>query len=782
MKAACLHCGGPLSAATAEEFCCAGCRAAHALVKGLGLDDYYRRRALDPHQPLLKPNTGAPAIHDFSAYALTEADGSQTLHLMVEGLHCAACVWLIESVLARQKGVVRARLNMTTRRLVLTWRPGEARPEALVGAVQALGYRLAPYDPAKLAGAQSAEERALLKAMAVAGFAAGNIMLLSVSVWAGHDQGMGEATRGLMHWLSALIALPAIAYAGRPFFRSAFLALRAGRTNMDVPISIGVTLTALMSLAETVRGGPHAYFDSAVTLLFFLLIGRYLDGRARGRARGAAEHLLALAARPVSVLGDEGSVHACPPERVRPGDRVLVAMGERIGIDGVVEEGRSEIDTSLVTGESAPRPVEPGQPVFAGTLNLGAALRLRATATAQNTLLAEIVRLMEAAEQGRARFTALADRVARLYAPVVHTAALLTFLGWVFLGGLDWRLALLNAVAVLIVTCPCALALAVPAVQVIAAGRLLKRGILVKSPTALERLASADRVVLDKTGTLTLGHPVLKAGDGSAGDLAQAARLAQTSRHPLARALAKAAPGAVPLSGVTEFPGLGLEGAGLRLGRRDWVAPDLDAPAALGPELWLGRPGKPPLRFTFADPLRPDAPQAVAALAARGLVVELLSGDRPETVAEAARETGIAAWRAGQSPTDKAQRLADLKAQGHRPLMVGDGLNDAPALAGAHVSISPASAADVSQTAADLVFQGERLDAVVEALDVAARADRLIRENLAAALVYNVLAVPLAVAGWLTPLLAAIAMSSSSLIVILNALRLARDGRATGAR
>ncbi|MBI4969875.1 MAG: cadmium-translocating P-type ATPase [Rhodospirillales bacterium] len=774
---ACRHCGGPLGSEAGDGFCCSGCRAAFDLVHGLGLDEYYRRRTLDPNLPLLKPETDAFQQRDFAAYAQPRADGTRVLHLMVEGLHCAACVWLIESVLAHQAGVVAARLNMTTRRLVLAWRPGETDAETLVGTVAALGYRLVPYDPQRLAQAQARDERDLLKAMAVAGFAAGNVMLLSVSVWAGHEQGMGEATRGLMHWLSALIALPAIAYAGRPFFRSAFSALRAGRTNMDVPISIGVLLTALMSLAETMRGGPHAYFDSAITLLFFLLIGRYLDGRARGRARGAAEHLLALAARPVTVIEADGRLRLCPPDQVPPEARVLVAMGERIGVDGVVTDGHSDLDTSLVTGESTPRAVGPDDPVFAGTLNLSAPLWLRATATADNTLLAEIVRLMEAAEQGRARFTALADRVARLYAPVVHSAALLTFLGWVVLGGLDWRLALLNAVAVLIVTCPCALALAVPAVQVIACGRLLGRGILVKSPTALERLARADHAVLDKTGTLTLGRPDLKPGDWTPDDLAQAARLAQSSRHPLARALVRAAPHVAPLTGVTELPGQGLAWQDWRLGRRAWAAPDQSASDALGPEMWLAGPGRAPTRFAFADPLRPDAAPTAAGLTQRGLAVEVLSGDRPETVAEAAREAGIALWRAEQSPADKAARLAELKAQGKHTLMIGDGLNDAPALAGADVSLSPATAVDASQTAADVIFQGERLEPVLEALDVARQADRLIRQNLGLALVYNMLAVPLAVGGFVTPLVAAIAMSSSSLLVIVNALRLAGTAR-----
>jgi Cu2+-exporting ATPase len=603
-------------------------------------------------------------------------------------------------------------------------------------------------------------------------------MLLSVSVWAGHVQGMGEATRALMHWFSALVALPAVAYAGRPFFASAWAALRHGRTNMDVPIAVGVTLAAAMSLFETIRGGPHAYFDAAVMLLFFLLIGRYLDRRARGHARAAAERLLALAEGAITVLDEAGRARTMPPAQVAAGMTVLAAAGERIGVDGRVIDGVSELDTSLITGESLPRPVRPGDPVFAGTLNLGAPLRLEVSAVGDGTLLAEIARLMELAEQRRRRFVVLADRIAQRYAPAVHGLALATFLGWALLVGAPWQVALLNAVAVLIITCPCALGLAVPAVQVIASARLLRRGILLKSATAFERLAQVDTVVLDKTGTLTRGRPALDPDapvDPEA--LGIAASLAAASRHPLARALIAARPDAPAAAGVVEHPGRGLSwqsAAGeIRLGSRAFCGIDETGEDA-GPELWLIRPGHAPTRFAFADELRADAAAVVRALAARGLALELLSGDRPPAVAAAAQALGIEHWRAGCTPAAKSARLEALAAAGRRTLMVGDGLNDAPALAAAHVSLSPSSAIDISQNAADAVFQGERLEPVVELLEVARRADVLIRQNLALALGYNLLAVPLAVLGMVTPLIAALAMSGSSLMVVGNALRLGR--------
>jgi P-type Cu2+ transporter len=720
----------------------------------------------------------APGIA--AAFARTRGDGAWTLAAMVEGVTCGGCVARIERALASHPGVESARVNLSTRRLALAWRGGAEAADALAERVAALGFRLLPYDPERLAGRDAREERALVRAIAVAGFGLANVMLMSMAVWFGHVEAMDHETRALLHWFSALVALPCLAFGARPFFASAAAALGARRLNMDVPIAVGIVLTALMSLVETARGGDHAYFDSALALVFFLLIGRYLDRRARGRARLAAERLLALAHRPVTVVRADGVAESVPPERVAAGQRVLVAAGERFGVDGTVETGRSDVDAAPITGESLPVAAAPGMRVFAGSVNLTAPLTVVASAAGAGTLLAEIVRLMEAAEQRRGRFVVLADRVSRLYAPVVHLAALATFLLWWAALGAGWAPSLLNAIAVLIVTCPCALGLAVPAVQVIATGRLMKGGTLLKSATALERLAEIDTVVFDKTGTLTEG--VLELDEAAAPDraaLAEAAALAGASTHPLARALCRAMPDAPAAQGVVEHPGAGLAretpAGPVRLGSRAFVG--IAESADLGPELWLARPNLPPVRFAFRDRPRPDAAETLRALAARGLDVRLLSGDRAATVAAVAGALGIAQWRAAATPADKVAALEVLRAAGRRVLMVGDGLNDAPALAAAHVSASPASAADVSQNAADAVFQGARLAPVVELVDVARAARRLARQNVAASILYNAAAVPVAVAGLLTPLLAALAMSSSSLVVVLNALRLARGRR-----
>jgi Cu2+-exporting ATPase len=722
------------------------------------------------------PSVASPPL-DVAPFVRREPEGgANVLHLLVEGVHCGACVRRIERTLAREGDLLTARVNLTTRRLTLRWQGESRRGNRLAEAVAALGYGVVPFDPERLRDLDDRSERELLRCLAVAGFAASNVMLLAVSVWAGHHSGMGEATRTFLHWFEALIALPAIAYAARPFFRSALRALRAGGTNMDVPISLAVILAPGMSLAETIRGGEHAYFDSAITLLFFLLIGRYLDQRARGSARSAAERLLALNAAAVSLLLPDGSTRSVRPEQLEAGQEILVATGERIGADGTVSSGSGELDTALITGETVPQRVAPGERVFAGTINLGQPLRIRVRAVGEGTLLAEIVRLMELAEQRRSRFVAIADRVARAYAPVVHSLALLTFLGWTLSGAAPWQTALLYAIAVLIITCPCALGLAVPAVQVLASSRLMRAGTLLKSATALERFARADTVVFDKTGTLTEGRPTLLPGPDAA-DLVAAAGLARASRHPLARALAAAAPQARAQAGVVEVPGCGLrlatpEGE-WRLGRRDWAA-GIAEDGAVGAELWFSRPCAAPVRFAFADALRADAAAVVAELRRRGYGVMLLSGDRPQTAGQVAAELGIADWQGGCRPADKTARLEALAAAGRKVLMVGDGLNDAPALAAAYVSLSPASAVDIAQTTADAVFQGARLAPVLEVIDVARRAERLVKQNFALSFAYNALAVPFAILGYVTPLVAAVAMSSSSILVVLNSMRLAR--------
>ena len=720
----------------------------------------------------------AGATTDPSAYVERLPGGESSLNLLVDGVHCAHCIDSIENSMMQEPGVVGARVNLSTRRMTVSWRDGAAEPAALVRKLETLGYRPVPYDPAALDGRDRRQGALLLRCLGVAGFAAGNAMLLSVSVWAGAFSGMAPSTRSLMHWATALIVLPAIAYAGLPFFRSACAALSARRLNMDVPISLAILVTAGISLSESLSGGPHAYFDAAIMLLFFLLIGRYLDFRARGAMRATAENLVALSARPAVVVEGGGRRRFVPARLIPPGATVLVAAGERLPVDGTVESGNGTVDQSLLTGESEPVAVRPSTSVYAGTVNLGAALVVRATKAGDATVLAEMARFAEDAGRTRSAYVRLADRAARIYAPAVHGAALFAFAGWWLAGGLPVHDSLLIAAAVLIVTCPCALGLAVPAVQVAASGALLKRGILVKGGDALERLAVVDAIVLDKTGTLTLGRPeIVDRETFRDEDLADAAALAAASAHPLCRAVARAAGACKIAADVEETPGSGLEAIGedgpVRLGSRVWCAVRGEDDC-VGTELWLRRPRRAPVRFRFADRFRPDAAALIDWLRGRGFLVELLSGDRPQAVASAAEALGIKEYRAEADPVEKGRHLAELRRQGHRVLMIGDGLNDAPSLAAAHASISPATGSDVAQTAADFVFQGERLESVAAAIVIARRARRLALQNFALAAGYNLFAVPLAIAGLVTPLVAACAMSASSLVVILNALRAAR--------
>lgn len=704
--------------------------------------------------------------------AAAEAEKGARVMLSLPTAHCAACISTVENAVQAVPGVRSARVNLTLRRVSVE-ADANVSADALIGVLKGVGYEAHELDPGLLSATETDRQgRDLLMRLGVAGFSMMNVMLLSVAVWSG----AGDATRDLFHWISAAIALPTVVFAGQPFFRSAWASLRVGRLGMDVPISLALILASSISLFETWKGGHHAYFDAAVMLSFFLLAGRYLDHRTRAVARSAAEELAALEVPRATVLRDGAEV-VLPIAEVAVGDLVRVRPGGRMPVDGVVVEGQSELDRSLLTGESLPVFASEGVVVSAGEVNLTGPLTLGVTAAGRESSLHRMADLVAVAESAKTRYTSLAERAARLYSPLVHILSFSAFGFWMWKTGGDLRFAVNISAAVLIITCPCALGLAVPAVVTAASGKLFRKGLLIKDGTALERLAEVDTVVFDKTGTLTLGAPEVTNLDAHPRAAVEvAAALAAASSHPLAQALVAGARAAglhaARVEELREVPGYGVEGVWkgrrVRLGRAEWCGAEPgDATATY---LCTGEGAA--RAFTFADSLRPGAAEAVASLRGQGLRVMLISGDARGAVADLALRLGIEDWTAGALPAEKAAAVTGMMQAGHRVLMVGDGLNDTAALAAAHVSISPASALDAARVASDIVLLGQDMAPIGDALRISRQAARRIVENFGVSAAYNVIAVPLALVGLATPLAAAAAMSLSSITVSLNALRL----------
>lgn len=602
------------------------------------------------------------ATRDFSHYVKDLGSGLSHIDLAVEGVNCAGCMSKIERGLSALPDVTLARVNLTDRRVALEWRQGALNPTRFIERLAELGYKAYPFEPVRAEAIETEQASFLLRCLGVAAFAAMNVMMLSVPVWSGNVTDMIPEQRDFFHWLSALIALPAAAYAGQPFFRSALRALRARSTNMDVPISIGIVLALGMSVVETFHHAEHAYFDAALMLITFLVAGRYLDQNMRRRTRAVAGNLAALKAETATKFVGLDEICEVPIAAVQAGDIVLLRPGERSAVDGSVIDGQSKIDQSLITGETLPVKAGAGTAVYAGTLNLTGALRVRVAAASEGTLLVEIARLLENAVQARSRYVQLADRASRLYAPVVHATALLTMLGWVAFGA-SWHDAVITAISVLIITCPCALGLAIPAVQTVVSGAMFRSGVLLNSGDAIERLADVDTVIFDKTGTLTLPElDVANAASIPKDVFDLAGRLALASHHPIAAAVARASNAKSPLAGILEEPGQGVrglvDGEEVRLGRPSFCKADdmANEVLCLDPEVSVVAFSRGNARYVFAvrQRLRPDAQATVSALQARGIMVEILSGDREPAVRAAAQSLGISEWRAGVTPLTKS--------------------------------------------------------------------------------------------------------------------------------
>lgn len=719
-------------------------------------------------------NTAAFEIKDTALKPYVRRVGKLShLDLIVKGARCGGCLAKIERGLGELPGVRQARMNLSTSRLHIVWEGEADRAEQFTKTLDLLGFESGPLGADKnTEQSSSSETRHLLLCMGVAAFGLMNVMMLSVGVWSGAAD-MTVSERNILHIISAMIALPVAAFSGRPFFKSAWRALRSKQTNMDVPISLAIFLACGLSIYETVVGHGHSYFDAALMLIFLLLVGRFLDARLQLRTGQAARDLAALRQVNARRRAPNGEITTVPASVIEPGDELIIPAGAHIPTDVVVVEGQSEIDAAIVTGEPIPKAVTIGETIYSGCLNLQNALTVRAIRDAEDSFLAEIADLLEAGQQTQAKYVRFADRAARAYVPIVHSLALVTFLGWLAVGGTP-RTAIINAIAVLIITCPCALGLAVPAVQVVAVGRLFKAGIVVKTGQALERLSQITDVVFDKTGTLTRTHSYASLSDIDPEDLTLFAALAQQSTHP-ATAHLQALHSIIDVTDIQEVKGQGLSGfvhgLEVRLGQRRFVSA---APVSDAPGLWGWIEGEVPVNLSCGESLRPDAARSVASLKYLGLRIHLMSGDTLKRVESTAEAVGIDQVAARMKPGDKSEAITAMQTGGAAVLMVGDGLNDTPALANAHASAALTTGADISRATADIVLRQDNLRGLSYAVRMARAARRAVLQNFGFAALYNLCAVPLAVFGLVTPLIAAIAMSGSSLIVTLNALRLHR--------
>jgi Cu2+-exporting ATPase len=717
--------------------------------------------------------------------------------LFLDGLRCAGCVNRVERVLESAPGVVAASVSFATHRALVRFDPGRTDVRALVSAVEDLGYTAIPYDPDALERPARTQAREAQVRLLVAAFLAGNVMLIALALYLADGGGMDLVTRRALRWLAIGLSAPSVFWCARPFWQGAWSGLRRGEIPFDVPVVLGLGVSFAGSIVATVTDTRHVFADSAAMIVFLVLLGRTLERSARGKATGAVERLVALLPAMARRVGADG-IAEVPAASLVAGDIVVVAPGEAFPADGRVRAGVTEVDESLVSGESQTHVRGPGDAVIGASRNVLAEIRVELTAPARGGTLARIAALLERAQAERPQVQRIADRVAAVFAPTVLVAAACTALGHALLGAslLDASLA---AASVLIVACPCALGLATPAAVAAALGRAANLGVLFKSGEALERCAGVQAVVLDKTGTLTEGRLALIetiCASGSDEDelLATAASAEGASLHPLARAVVEAARSRglalQELAPRRALPGRGVEagtgadqvlvGAARLLEERGVVLPpDLTEASAKAAErgasvAFVARGARPLGVLVLADALREDAAGAVARLRRLGVEVSLLSGDQPCAVRLAAERTGIEDWCAAVSPEGKVDRVRARRREGRRVLVVGDGVNDAAALAAGDVGMAFARGADVALHAADAVIRSPRLGAVADALSLSRTMLRRIRENLGLALGYNAVAVPLAALGWLTPLTAAIAMSLSSLAVTGNALRLLR--------
>ena len=790
----CLHCEKPLEK-DQKIFCCNGCECAYEIVKTNDCDSYYESRITNSKEPILKPDLNND--FDISEFIIVNQDNQFQIDLIVQGLHCGACVWLIENLLKKQKNVVDARINLTQKILRIKWSETKDEGNKLVQLITKIGYKLLPADQEILKKVETNFDNKIFKALAVAGFGAGNIMLFSFALWFDVGFEINGSTRKLLHLLSSIIALPVLIYSGRIFFISAFKSLKARLPNMDVPIAIAIFLASIVSMIQTFRGGQNVYFDSAVMLVFFLLIGRYLDFKARKKAFNVASEFSMLQVGFGRIEIDK-KIRILPAKDLCENMILIVAVGEKIACDGIVVDGQSTIDNSLISGESIPQEVKKNSLIYGGSINLSAPLKIKITKNFQNGVLSQIISLINNIENKKNIYIRIADQFSKYYTPIIHILALITFTIWYFYFYANWEIALMNATAVLIITCPCALALAIPIAQTIAISNFLKRGIVMKNGESLEKINNVEYVVFDKTGSITMGKPILKniyeIVNGNIEEIDSAkkefylkisASMAKFSKHPIAQSLNNSFSGNLENIEVIEHNGKGLEANFLekkvRLGSADFCEiynqnlqlkiKNSQSEFFANLSCYMNFDNK-NILFTFHDELKSDAKIVVDFLKKINKKVILLSGDIESEVVRIAKIVGIEEFYWQKNPLEKAQILQKISDKNINFMMIGDGLNDAPSLALSSVSVSFSKAIDISQNIADIIINSSKLSAIITIFSYSKKVLKIMKQNLILALIYNILALPFAMAGYVVPLIAAIAMSSSSLLVVINSLRL----------
>ena len=803
--AGCFHCGEPLAGRTVSwtriagaevPFCCPGCCAAAQMIADLGLADFYTFRTAPASRP-----TGAEdewlAFDDAAVQGpitRLESDG-RSIVLLIDGLTCAACSWLLTQVIEKLPGVRRASVNTATGRAYVVWDERELKLSQLMGSIAGLGYRPHPVS-ADAAHARARDERhTLLKRLAVSGLGMMQVMMFAIALYSGDAHGMEGEIRAYLRLVSLLVTTPVLLYAGWPFLSGAARALRARSITMDVPVSLGLLLAYFASVFNTWRHSGEVYFDSVTMFIFFLTVARWVEMLARHKSAGITEslgRLLPVTAHRVGRDASGETITDVAVAQLRHDDELLVRAGEIVPADGTLLDARTRLDESMLTGESLPVARGPGESVAAGTLNIDAPVRVRVAAVGGATILAGIVALLNRAQSERPRITREADRTASRFLARVLIGAVIVCGAWLYV---DPSRAFNATLAVLVVACPCALSLATLVAVASANAALARRGVLVSHADAIEGLARIDRVIFDKTGTLTTGEvsvsevrPLGRLDRGQC--LEVAAALEAASEHPIARAFAAATASGMQAADLRVAPGEGIEGvvAGrrYRIGTAGFVAAGFaaaqgtraqgsslhgqqaDAGIALGDEQGMLA------EFALSDAPRPEARHAVQALQAQGLSTEILSGDSAAAVERVARQCGIDQHASRQSPAGKLQHVRELSAKGGFVAMVGDGINDAPVLGGAGVSVAMSRGSPLALASADLILVGDTLKVLPQAVELARRARRIIRQNLLWAAGYNLTAMPLAAMGWVPPWLAAIGMSASSIFVVLNSLRLMR--------